>query len=59
MRRQAGASDEIEVTPEMIKAADRWLENNREIIESGGSGDLSTLVVMILHALRADNHQTA
>lgn len=33
----------IEITPEMIAAADQWLLDNRDMIDEGGSGNLEDL----------------
>ncbi len=45
-KRQASA--DIEITPQMIEVASAWLVENRDMIESGGNGDLPDLVGKIL-----------
>lgn len=51
-KRQASA--EIEITPEMIEAADAWLVENIDMIECGGSGDLRDLVSRILRSIKVE-----
>lgn len=57
--RQAGVQ-EIEITPgsvlasraalwqSAVEAAEHWIEDNRETIEAGGTGDLESLVRSII-----------
>jgi hypothetical protein len=49
----------VEITPAMIEAADRWLEDNRGVIEEGGTGDLRDLVAKVLSVHRACKRRTA
>ena len=49
-RRQAVA--EIEITPEMIAVADKWLQDNRDALDAGDPSDLSDLVRHIIAEFR-------
>lgn len=49
----------VEITPAMVEAADEWLEDNRGIIEEGGTGDLYNLVAKVLRVLPACKNRTA
>ena len=57
---QAGVEVEAELPPpEMIEIAGAWLEDNRGIIEEGGTGDLQDLVVKVLRVLPACKNRTS
>ena len=58
-KRQAGVEVEAELPPpEMIEIAGAWLEDNRGIIEEGGTGDLQDLIAKVLRVHRACKNRT-
>ncbi len=58
-KRQAGIEVEAEMPPEMIEIVGARLEDDRGIIEEGGTGDLHDLVAKVLRVHRADKNRTA
>lgn len=48
----AGAPVEIEITPEMIEMEiENWIEESRDSLEAGGSGDVTLLRLRLMKIL--------